>query len=390
MHNWTIRDDLLGADRSLRTQDRFGRMHVETVNISKANVCPYQGREIPNYKQLGLDASKVYRLWRHPDELAAAAHTFDNLPLLADHIVVTADKPEQESIVGTTGSDTRFEYPYLKTSLAVWTSDAIAKIRRNEKRELSSSYGYAADMTPGVTPEGVAYDGVMRHITGNHVATVREGRAGHDVLVADEKPPEFRLMLRATALAALSAFFKPDVDQVALDVALDAQMAAAELKAASDAKAKADKEAQDASPEDWEDDPEKTGMKRRKAKKVVAKDAAAPVVADKDPNMVTKDEAAKLASDAATAAVAAALNAERALAKARADVLPLVGAVALDSAEAVYRHALTAEKVANAATIHVDALPFMVEQVKAAKIAKVATDSALPLVSTSTRAAVGF
>jgi hypothetical protein len=33
--------------------------------------------------------------------------------------------------------------------------------------------------------EGKSYDGVMRNIKGNHVALVHEGRAGHDVKVAD-------------------------------------------------------------------------------------------------------------------------------------------------------------------------------------------------------------
>lgn len=380
----------LAYDRSMRSKDAFGRMHVETVNISKANVCPYLGREIPNFKQLGLDPAKVYQLWRHPDELAKAASTFNNLPLLDTHVVVTAAEPGQDIVVGTTGSDVRFEHPYLKSSLAVWTQDAIDQIRAEEQRELSSCYGYAADMTPGVTPEGVAYHGIMRHIIGNHVALVREGRAGHDVLVADEKPLEFRLMKRATVLAALAAFFKPDADQVALDAAIDAQMTAAETQAAADANLKAMKDAQDASPEDWEDDPEKPGAKRRKAK--TAKDATPKPGAAADANMVTKVEAAALAKDAAGAAVAAALAAERALTKARADVAPLVGVVALDSAEAVYRFALESEKVTDAKTIHVDALPFMVEQVKARKNAStLAQDAANPnATARATVANIGF
>src|SRR5215475_3288873 len=62
---------------SARSYDAEGRLHVHTTNISKANVCPYIGREIPNSEALGLDPDKVYRLLRHPDELRAAAPSFN-------------------------------------------------------------------------------------------------------------------------------------------------------------------------------------------------------------------------------------------------------------------------------------------------------------------------
>ena len=72
----------------------------------------------------------------------------------------------------------------------MWGKEGIDDIESKEKVELSASYRYRADMTPGEF-EGEAYDGVIRDIRGNHVATVPEGRAGPDVLVADAKPPDF-------------------------------------------------------------------------------------------------------------------------------------------------------------------------------------------------------
>ena len=42
-------------------------------------------------------------------------------------------------------------------------------------------------MTPG-DYQGEPYDGLMRDIVGNHVALVREGRAGADVVVGDMLP----------------------------------------------------------------------------------------------------------------------------------------------------------------------------------------------------------
>ena len=51
---------LLAMDRatSVRSFDADGRLHVARSNISKANVCPYLGREIPDWERLGLDGDK--------------------------------------------------------------------------------------------------------------------------------------------------------------------------------------------------------------------------------------------------------------------------------------------------------------------------------------------
>lgn len=184
----TAKDRLsLAQDRSLRSYDQDGRLHVESSNISKATVNPYYGSEIPNYQQLGLEPKKVYYLLRDPEELEKAAPTFNNLPLLSKHIPVSADEPQKEVIAGTTGSDTVFENGYLKCSLAVWDAEAIAGIESGEQVELSSAYHYTADMTAGEF-EGRHYDGVMRDIVGNHVALVDVGRAGRDVVVSDADP----------------------------------------------------------------------------------------------------------------------------------------------------------------------------------------------------------
>jgi hypothetical protein len=92
---------------------------------------------------------------------------------------------------------------------------------------LSSAYRYRADMTPG-THEGEPYHGVMRHIVGNHVALVREGRVGSDVVVGDAAIPKLEelfemskdLLTRkgAVALGALMIALKP---KLAMDAKID-------------------------------------------------------------------------------------------------------------------------------------------------------------------------
>lgn len=214
--------DALAYDRtSVRTIDRDGRLHVEVTNISKANICPYVGKEIPEYEQLGLDPRKVYKLLRHPKELARAVPSFNNQPVLSEHVPVTAadyDEKVKKFTIGSTGTNATFEAPYLKNSLVIWSGKAIKGIESDEQKQISSGYHYRADMTPG-TYEGEAYDGVMRDIHGNHVAVVEEGRAGPDVVVGDSKenlkmaaqsPTRFAAILLSTVAGGMSPILAKD------------------------------------------------------------------------------------------------------------------------------------------------------------------------------------
>lgn len=192
--------DYAGTVRSI---DKDGRMKVAITNISKAVINPYRGEEIPGGDELGLDPAKIYYLLRDPEELKKAAHTFNGIPLLDCHVVVTADDHRKERTIGATGTDAEYDHPYLKNSLSVWTQGGIDLIESESKKELSSAYHYRADMTPGEY-EGKKYDGVMRDIVGNHVALVEEGRAGSDVVVGDSAIPKTNGEITMSKAKALS------------------------------------------------------------------------------------------------------------------------------------------------------------------------------------------
>jgi hypothetical protein len=200
---------------SARTYDIEGRLRVAVSNISKANVCPYIGHEIPDPDgTLNLDPKKVYQLLRDPGELEKAAPTSNGVQLMIKHIAVSPEDPKKMDVVGSIGTDAVFKKPYLQNSLIVWDAVAIAGIESEDQVELSCGYRYRADMTPG-TYEGVAYDGVMRDISFNHVALVTEGRAGSDVVVGDSQletsmSRNFTLSRKAAmAKGALVVFLKP-------------------------------------------------------------------------------------------------------------------------------------------------------------------------------------
>lgn len=209
---------------SVRSYDKDGRLHVAVTPISKANVCPYIGKEIPGWDSLGLDPNKVYNMYRDPAELEKGAASFNNLPLLQKHIQVSADAPMKDDVVGSIGSDVHFDAPYLKASLCVWDAQAIALIDAQELDELSSAYHYVPIMEPGTTPEGEAYDGRMTNILGNHLALVEVGRAGPDVVVADSNPfvkPKETTAMKQTKLGkALMVTLSAASPKIAQDSAL--------------------------------------------------------------------------------------------------------------------------------------------------------------------------
>ncbi len=347
----------LAFDRaSVRTIDANGRLQISRTNISKANVNAYYGREILGSEELGLEPNKLYRLWRHPDELRKAAKTFNNIPVLSKHIPDFPTDPPNKFRVGVTHSNAEFDGTYLTVGMSIWDNSAIAGIESGEQRELSASYKYVADMTPGVTPDGEPYDGVMRDIFGNHEALVPDGRAGPDVLVADSLPPELNHM-RKHKVAAIRATLKPLLAQ---DADLEAEVRKA-LLALDEAEKEDEKENK---PADDEDDDEKDKKKTaddeddeedKDKKKTAEKED------DEEDGKVSKtamDSAIRLAADSATKKAAENF---RKIREAEQVVRPLIGdVVAMDSAEDVYRTALEQSGV-DIAGVHPSAYPAMVK-----------------------------
>ena len=262
-------------------------------------------------------------------------------------------------------------------------------------------------MTPGESPDGEAYDGVMRDIVGNHVALVETGRAGPDVVVGDSLPLELKYMKldrKGVAIrAALGAFLKPRLAQDAAPKELTAILNANKTpKAIAQAVAKlckprlaADMEIEpeelveiiEASEQTVEPEEEVkvTGDSDHEAiisllreagvsEEVIAKIAAslAPAAAmdeDKDDDKDDKkendkvdkpamDAAIRLAADAATKKAAENFRAVR---EAEQAVRPLIGdVVAMDSAEDVYRTALEQSGV-DIDGVHPSAFPSLVK-----------------------------
>lgn len=400
----------LAFDRSARRIDADGRLHVDRSHISKANICPYYGSEIPGYQELGLQADKVYRLLRDPVELERAAPTFARLPILSKHVPVTVDAPQPDLVVGAIGSEVVFDAPYLDADLCVWDAAAIAGIETDQVRELSCAYRYVPVMESGEY-EGQAYDGRMTEIQGNHLALVEVGRAGSDVVVADQNPfkseekPMKMTKLGKALFAALCAaspvlaadsampalvgnanrksFKKDEVKAklLALDAELDPQQLDNVIDALLDveqtpAPIEPPKPAEDESPAD-----KLRALLAGKVDEETIAQACAlmtPAAADEEPKEEgMKEEEVKAAMDS----LAEKLRAEMKEAnQARSDVRQVVGDVlSMDSAGEIYAFALDNMKVDRTGVDSVPALRALFNVAFAAKSSnapRVAQDSA--------------
>lgn len=369
----------------MRKKDGNGHLIVEKTIISQAAVNEYWGDEIPNADQLGLEPNKKYRLLRDPQELTKAIDTFKGIQLLIKHIPVSADEPSTEFNVGSIGTDVEMEGNNLVASLRVWTQEGIDLIESKKLQELSSGYAYRADMTPGEW-QGQQYDGVMRDIHGNHVALVEHGRIGRDAIIADHLPldrlEKHMKLKQGSAPIILAALQKiaqdgtadeKDVEAITKTVAdsLDddkAEDEESEKKAEDedDKKSDAEDEEEDddkkkASDEENDDNPKKPAMDMALMQKKIAQDVEAQTV--------------KRMNE---------------LFEARELVEPIVGKIALDSAEAVYKYALD-QKGVSTKGVHPSAYKPMVGMLSQQKVQQVsiAQDSAFEEVNEATTALIG-
>jgi uncharacterized protein len=314
------------AQDSARHIDANGHLIVDETVITKAAVNPYRGSEIPNSEELGLDPDRIYNLLRCPVELERGMNTFAAIQLLLRHIPVDASDPQKESTVGAIGSEFRMDDEgRVWAMLRVHDQEGIDYIQSGKMQELSAGYAYTPDMTEGVY-NGEAYDGIMRNIHGNHVAIVERGRIGRDAIVADNMPNEIedylmtkQVKIKKGALTELKAKLGMDSDE-----AVKKAILAVHGALALDEDDKEEKEqAEDA--DDVEEIAEDESEEDDKDKKAEDED-------DKDDKPAKAMDAALIESNAVAKVTA--------LFEAREKVQSIVGKIACDSAEEVYKTAL--------------------------------------------------
>lgn len=349
---------------SARYIDDNGHLIVKETVITKADVNPYYGKEIPNGAALGLDPEKIYFLLRDPEELRAGMQSFAAGQLLLQHIPVHATKPEKELTIGAIGSEFRMDDEgCVWAMIRVTDQEGIDYIQSGKMEQLSAGYAYTADMTSGEY-NGIKYDGIMRNIRGNHVALVERGRIGPDAIIADNMPNEIeeylmtkKVELKKGAVADIQAKLKElGMDSASPELVKSVVLAVHGNLALDEEGKKEDEKAEDEI-------------------EIIEKEEAE----DEDPKEAEDEEPEddKKAMDAATIEQNTVARVT-ALFEAREKVKPLVGQIACDSAEEVYKIALSKAGVSTKG-VHPSAYGAMVDLVlEKQSTVTIAQDSAAP------------
>lgn len=142
--------------------------------------------------EMGLtdkEPTETVVVYRPPEEVFKddSLRSFANKPVTNDHPPVLVDaKNAKQFSVGMSGRDILKDGDFVVAELTITDADTIALVEQG-KVELSNGYTADIDWVPGVSPLGVAYDGVQKNIKGNHIAVVSQGRAGPMCKVADSK-----------------------------------------------------------------------------------------------------------------------------------------------------------------------------------------------------------
>ena len=359
----------IAMDKSMRRIDGNGHLIVERTVITKAAVNPYFGKEIPNYEQLGLDPDKIYNLLRDPEELKKALSSFHGVQLLIKHEPVSADDPRQDLTVGSIGTDAEIDGDDVFASLRVFDQSAIDLIESEKLQELSAGYAYTADMTAGEW-NGQPYDGVMRAIHGNHVALVERGRIGRDAIISDHLPVELMeqsMKLKKGSVKAITAKLQ---SLIAMDGDITPDAVEDVIKTVAGSILPEKIHAMDSDTEEVAED-EETAEDEESTKEEQAEDEEEASAEDSEP----EKQAPAMDADAIQAA---AVKQVTALFEAREAVKPLVGVVAMDSAEAVYGFALK-QKGVDTTGVHPSAYKAMANMLlqSQTKSAPIAMDTAI-------------
>lgn len=139
-----------------------------------------QGNEIAASYQ----DSDVLKIYNPPEVLQAALPSLRDAPVTREHPAKMVTPENFRQVARGAVGAACFESGFVMGPLVIQDSELISDIEMNARREVSAGYGAVTDYTPGVADDGTKYDGIRTRIIYNHVAVVKQGRAGETVCLA--------------------------------------------------------------------------------------------------------------------------------------------------------------------------------------------------------------
>lgn len=176
----------VAADEGIKVGDvkltAEGYMVAEGVPVARVGIQEYSALE------LGADASmRTIRMYRPPEEVFSEASmaSLDRKPVTYYHPERGVDASNWKSTaVGRVEAPAR-DGDFLRVGRFEVNDGGTIEAVAFGVKEVSCGYSFTPDMTPGTTPAGESYDGVMRQIEHNHVAIVYQGRCGSGCAIGD-------------------------------------------------------------------------------------------------------------------------------------------------------------------------------------------------------------
>jgi len=133
-------------------------------------------------------AGNSWRELRLPEEVFApeALASFNSAPVSEDHPpALVTEQNWREYAVGHACDDVRPSGAFVRATLVVQSGPQVEQLLSGALKEVSCGYSCELEHSPGVTPEGEAYEYIQRSIRGNHIALGPPGwgRSGAEVSV---------------------------------------------------------------------------------------------------------------------------------------------------------------------------------------------------------------
>lgn len=166
---------------SQRSKDENGYLIVKNNPIAKAGVFEYLHSEL--FKDSENDT--IVKVYRDFDSLKSVKDTFANKPIMHNHQWVGEETDQVDGAIGseiTTDEDNQM----LRADLIFYNPKLIHAIESGEDIELSPGYTGEIEEEKGRF-DGQAYDYTQITDYANHLAVVKNGRAGKDLKIQDAK-----------------------------------------------------------------------------------------------------------------------------------------------------------------------------------------------------------
>lgn len=166
-------------EKSARSVDANGFMHVEGVPLFRSGILEIPGIELQAWVPDKLDYSKKYRLRVEQSVLDANISTFAHKPVTWGHKWIGGNS--KNDFIGFTGDTPFINGDLACDNITLADGDAVYRISTKEREELS------AGISGEIERSSVGYaDYDLLSFECNHVAVVKRGKAGHRVRILNE------------------------------------------------------------------------------------------------------------------------------------------------------------------------------------------------------------